>query len=115
MLPLSRETHEPEFRNYVKHVRTSAKGLPYCGFISAFTDISVVCGVQFQVPLHSRIFLPADETSDKGDTSFCYSLKILAVFTKFWDCTLTAKVAETVRLLACIWDFPIRLSVETQS
>jgi hypothetical protein len=115
MLPVSRETHEPECRNYVKHVRTSAKGLPYCGFISAFTDMSVVCGVQFQVPLHFRISLPADETCDKGDTSFCYSMKILAVLTEFWNCTLTVKVAETVRLLAFIWDFPFRLSVEIKS
>ena len=55
MLPVSREMHEPKCRNYVKHVRTLAKGLPYCGFISALTDMSVVCRVQFQVPLHSRI------------------------------------------------------------
>jgi hypothetical protein len=51
----SREMHELECRNYVKHVRTSAKGLPYCGFISAFTDTSVVYRLQFQVPLRSRI------------------------------------------------------------
>jgi len=51
----SRETHEMESTNYVKHVRRSAKGLPYCGFISAFNDTSVLCGLQFQVPLHSRI------------------------------------------------------------
>jgi hypothetical protein len=51
----SRETHELECRNYVKHVRTSAKGLPYCGFISAFTDTSVVYGLQLQVPSYFRI------------------------------------------------------------
>lgn len=50
-----RETHELECRNYVKHVRTSAKGLTYCGFISAFTYTSVVFWLQLQVPSHSGI------------------------------------------------------------
>jgi hypothetical protein len=63
----SRETHELECRNYVKRVRTSAKGLLYCGFISALTDTRMVYGLQLQVPLHS---LPAVESCDKGDTSF---------------------------------------------
>ena len=59
--------------------------------------------------------LPAVESCDKGDTAFWHTLKILAIYTELWDCTLTAKVAETVTLLACIWDFPIRMSEQTQS
>jgi hypothetical protein len=110
----SRETYKLEYWNYVKHVRILAEDYHTVASFQLSPTRVWCTGYSFKFRYILAFYacsgnmikeiLPSDTHWKSSPSS--QSFRIV-----HWR----LKVTETVALLACIWDFPFRISVGTQS